>query len=1618
MIKPLLRIIPTYSGNVKLSCRISEYISKGTKISSGNLKTDIYDAIVRGAVLDSASESLSKKKIQCNLLGSTYDYDLKNFYTYYKDTFWSSGYDYNIDDLEIIDRKSSTQSQTNTDLQMGCKRIKYSQEGYQYEFFAPIYIDSLKELPDCFVINVKFASSTISVAKEIRVRLDYSTSNYLHQYLYKYLQKVGSEVSTMNVDRSTVYYNGIDLVRGGFTKVEDITTSSLYDTQHTSADFDCIISGGYKRNNICMAQILPLSFTFNLDKVLTSKEKILLKNTSFVVSGHYEKEGNEILWNDFMTDYRNLSLEIKKMDPSTGLCEWTSGTIDNLMEYGFPSIDEKNLIDYEFSSKLSKMYSRWKLQQSDDSHPYIINTKYSFNKNQDSPYMYGRFPEKYVTLQGIAVLQEGQDSYDYSLTFPIGQDNGYAKDVEDNYKKSIESYQFDWFDVIKDTKEFSDWNSDVDWANVINDKAYYKGILYVLSNIYNKIDMTKKEKLDKFAVVLVPKISTIDEYTQSRIKSAQMMLQFEDTDIANMNAYANNTLLTDMLTSNTMTLHSAWLFDKEGYEVSVGNSLVDNGIMYEKGYPEEMKEWTKTGTDSRGNSYEYCALTDGTAKYVDLNEIGIDIDEINDYYEGSDIINAFTEVKDTLYKMNSEDIQNTFSFLDTDYHTFVTSLSILYNNVELLSVKEKSSYIKNGFEMLPIHTAMSFTDSYSRMIMDPSVAYIANSYILEQYTAYDKLGKFIIEGSRKEVLVDGAKVVRKCGYGEDPDYDSYAYDYIDKKDDMYTFRVWSKHYSTLWIDPIFSLAYGSSYTNFNKTSIAYVNRTNPSLSYIEVKNPEYTTYSYSSTIYKKGTFVKRNTIEMMQDLDISRLVLSYVAMNPIYEISNIGIEGKPEQKIYTTTYALSDYIYKKVKKEVESAPRYKYLPVVYGNSNIYAKDLYVKKTDNQKFYGNTIEWKNRDKDNDVIWVHAYNLRAVLERHGIDDSLLGDSRMFKTKFLNQDHLYWWYTELARDADRKFPIDFHSRWPSFLYIRKKYIVYDKTGLNVKNVMIPLTSIKNNKGNQKYTSFKDFFSDISYSYSNQTWNFKSDSDIGEFELVFDCEMVRMNSELHKLLRLDNNEDTFRDLYLYRIETDREWETKYGTNPSYKIRYINATNGKLSDYDLSTTIVMTPMFNNIWAQDKEETSVYVYYKLQDLYEVKVTGLRQEERWWRYNSYDIEWMYNVISSQLQYLSEPLTSTIENGYAKSRFEDAMDRLGKGTPGRNQLNRYLYKKYQSNNIITDSTDNDEDDLGYGIKMFCTKKEKGINYGYYKIVYEYDNTSNSVKMTGKINESDIHTSTKKWNYGANVKYFKYINGVDIIDNPDYLKNMITRMMPFMRVNPIEAMSSIECLANISTINLSCTDTTTLECNPIKREYLSDEDIPKEKKLVIASNPYRQKVKRYFSDIIPVMSPAFSVTEWYKKFKNNEEKILVTGKYLSIGDSCIYSDTTSINSFHSYRIYKKSEEEEVKKSYNNHIFGLSHIPLEHKSYNYSVLTLTDTYLYYIYPKYVKEEVLKELEDEEHTIKVFTELIESNRKFTEDEILFLYNHYKVTYDSVPIKLMINNADKLWKLTYKFTLM
>ena len=98
MLKPLLRTLPTLSGNVKIGCTLSDY----NKITNTE-----YTAYVRIAKLLPLTSSLSQRNCDVNLLYSTYDYDLQRFYKYYSSYFYDDVFEYNKSDYILIDKSEA-----------------------------------------------------------------------------------------------------------------------------------------------------------------------------------------------------------------------------------------------------------------------------------------------------------------------------------------------------------------------------------------------------------------------------------------------------------------------------------------------------------------------------------------------------------------------------------------------------------------------------------------------------------------------------------------------------------------------------------------------------------------------------------------------------------------------------------------------------------------------------------------------------------------------------------------------------------------------------------------------------------------------------------------------------------------------------------------------------------------------------------------------------------------------------------------------------------------------------------------------------------------------------------------------------------------------------------------------------------------------------------------------------------------------------------------------------------------------------------------------------------------------------------------------------------------------
>ena len=122
MIKPLLRVIPKLSCNVKLACNLFDF----NKVKFG--ENIVYEANVRYAKLLPLSSQIFHKKIDAGLLGSCWNFDLKKFYETYNDIFYNNCFDFSKNSLLQLD-KFRTQYVRNTDMEYGVKRVSYVKSG-------------------------------------------------------------------------------------------------------------------------------------------------------------------------------------------------------------------------------------------------------------------------------------------------------------------------------------------------------------------------------------------------------------------------------------------------------------------------------------------------------------------------------------------------------------------------------------------------------------------------------------------------------------------------------------------------------------------------------------------------------------------------------------------------------------------------------------------------------------------------------------------------------------------------------------------------------------------------------------------------------------------------------------------------------------------------------------------------------------------------------------------------------------------------------------------------------------------------------------------------------------------------------------------------------------------------------------------------------------------------------------------------------------------------------------------------------------------------------------------------------------------------------------------------
>lgn len=395
MFKPLLKTIPSLSGNMKLVCKLEGYEKKSSD-------TYIYDCYVNNACLTSISNDLYDKNIEVNLKNNSFEYDVKKFYLYYASVFYKTNFNYSKVNIPVIDFSSNINS-NNQDFNYGCKRVSYMKSDNQFAFFAPIYIESLEDLKGkYFLISCTF-NKTYKLTKYIKIDIsNVNTENYLADYLARYASKIDDKVIYLSSSYKNIYY-GIDLRNGGFVKVEDNISQNLYNKYFTINDFDATINNGFKRNYLMMKQILALSFYFDPQNLLYDFEKKIFNNAEIVISGQwYDENNNPISFYNFSDDYSLYKEDIFNLYYKN---EYKYVDTDiNIMNIGYPGCNESSSENYKYVNTVAKNYNRWKLKYSNDEYPYIINNNFAFSYNQQSLYLYKEFPSMYTAMEAYVKL--------------------------------------------------------------------------------------------------------------------------------------------------------------------------------------------------------------------------------------------------------------------------------------------------------------------------------------------------------------------------------------------------------------------------------------------------------------------------------------------------------------------------------------------------------------------------------------------------------------------------------------------------------------------------------------------------------------------------------------------------------------------------------------------------------------------------------------------------------------------------------------------------------------------------------------------------------------------------------------------------------------------------------------------------------------------------------------------------------------------------------------------------------------------------------------------------------------------------------------------------------------
>ena len=1278
MLKPLARIMPSLSGNIKLVGFLNDLTQTGE---------ETFETFIREAQIIPLTSSLYSKYMPISLLNSSYEWDLMTFYRIYPQYFYEKLFDYSKIDLQKYSLLSKNVNR-NSDFEYGVKRISFEKSyGKQLAFFAPIYIESEKDLPDTFEITITLQNSLYETTKKIIINIgkDVTNSkNYFGQYLYNYATKIDDNVVFLSYDTGHAVYYGINVQNGGFNQLKDITVNKIFNRQNTIVNFDNIICQGFERNKLVMRQILPLCFYFNINDILVDEEKENFYGATMKISGAYFKDGFEVLMHDFDHDYSFYQPKITQMNLENGSdMHVYPYPLSNIMNIGYPSLRESLFWKYRFTNKISPNITRWKLKYSNDTYPYITNASPAFSMHQNSLALYKEFPRLYPNV--TAVLSKRKSWLNLVLPFGEGK-SWYTTKVYENYKTIRNNFATTWFETLKGTryerisikKVIDNWEEDryfyklktaveydkitsktmaevfsiedrrLDETNTIygrreyfkqtrniddilhysvdvnkDRKCYFNGILYNLSYLYNAA--TKPlPNIDKFGVFIYPVFDAIseDDIMNKLYYSNNVILREHGKYINNPNCLIND----DMLVSPTQEIFN-----------DIDPIIITDEILHNE-------------------VFTYNEKNDGD--FIDLRYYNMDWYDINKFYRMDDILNDnYIPEKfwTALYKHSSEGFDivpihrsSNFTTCSELYYSDFNSAKVkIEEDIEIpetATLYDYSFFRKSHFisyqDLVTYVSELWFNYEYknkgNNKYLGPEIEKHANEKTAEIISYIEKANVITYQFNPTLTKPSGeiytTNVFTSNDWGSPRFYgDKLPYNEVDKDIDFlyidtYNYNNIINHYNKTWLKNDEKLAYITNGSDglTDPTFSSLWNSTLSSEIHEEITNDfyayhvKYAEWGYNAELDEKyePSYYKRYELTLNYNDDVKLLI-------------------EDKSKYYKFRADITQ-------EEIDES-QYN----IAKNICIIGKDnTYVNNQENNKELKRLLELIYMERNYTYKYFNGYKW-LMLDNFSSNDGFI--------KFLDLRHVKYFIRILHQTYLNK--VDMLKSFND-IYIRRRILTEDAT---VKDIFIKFTDVFNidgllidevldviykelrfdtntqlfyfnhltrntpqNNSNNVYknvNSFKtayihkDVFYDPSL-YINSDGKF--DSTKCQFELVYKRKMIKVNDDIWNLINLEERYAApYKDLYIYEIEEDTEF------NAGEKI-YQQPIIGETQLYRK----VFKPLFNIVEIEAKDKTQIYAEYSVHSITKTEIENpldsLHPIYHFYRHNKNNTNVMYDM----------------------------------------------------------------------------------------------------------------------------------------------------------------------------------------------------------------------------------------------------------------------------------------------------------------------------------------------------------------------------------------------------------